>query len=111
MDSLLDIDNGNYNEMYLDSGFIRTLRDHRDYLLEHSDTQRISLEPAESYRWKGDFYGLLNDHGIVPDMRLAVCIVNGLASYSDWSGDTDVLILPSSSSINRILTLYRTTQK
>lgn len=111
MKDLLTLDAGDYNESYLEPGFIRTLRDHKDHLLSLSSTQTISVEPSQSYRWRGDLYGLLKDNNVPVDYRLAVCIVNGLASYSDWDGETDIIYVPATAEIDRLFTLYQTTQK
>ena len=110
MKALLDLDQGDYDNIYLEPGFLRMVSDHRHYLANLSSTNKLPLEPADSYRWRGDFYGLLRHNGVSPNHCLPLCIVNGLSCYSDWDGETDVLIMPSESEINKLLEIYITSK-
>lgn len=99
------------DERYQDPGFIKFLHDHVENIKNHESTNTLPLEPAFSYKWKADFFGLLNELNIKPPYYRAVMLVNDLVSPTDWDGDTDVITNISSKLIDDYLVTYTTRQE
>lgn len=94
------------DERYHDTGFVKLLQDHKQYIKDHEGTNVVPLEPAFSYKWKGDFFGMLNELNVRPQYYRVHLLVNDLASPSDWDGETDIVVNVSSNLIDSLLTTY-----
>lgn len=98
------------DQRYLEKGFVKFLHDHSDYVKNHESTTSIPLEPALSYKWKGDLFGLFNELGVSPNYYRIAMIINGLDSPSSWDGEIDLILIPNPSLIDDFLVTHTTRQ-
>ncbi len=66
-----------------------------DYLSGVGDNiKTIGIEPSLGYAYQGNFYGLLRELNISPNMYLFTLYVNGFQSPVDYDGELLVIKVP-----------------
>lgn len=76
--------------------------------LGDSTAQLKEVTKALQIRYRGDFYGLLKEHGVSYDYWWYVLRYNGFHSPSDYGGASTYSV-PSESAINAILRTWNNT--
>lgn len=98
-------------EDFYDPVFVRVLETHLTYLRTHPDTRMTAVNPHDVYKFEGDFYGLLDQHGVPPEYHWVTMRVNDISNPNFVKEDLETLLLPSPGAINKILQLHRTISK
>jgi hypothetical protein len=62
------------------------IEQHLHLLIREVDTKASSIPPEKEYRHRGDFYGLLAELGIEPELHWVNLRVNGMHSPTDYDG-------------------------
>lgn len=98
-------------EVFYNGDFQRVLETHMRYLREHPDTNILSLDPHDTYKYEGDLNGLLRKQGIPSHHHWLVMRLNGFTSVTQIDGETTSLLYPSPDVVNEIRSRYLTTLK
>lgn len=98
-------------DIFYDSQFRIVLEDHMTYLKSLDTTKSISVELNNSYKYEGDFYGLLQAMNIPAQNFFIILRMNNLTSPAEYTKDLTSLLVPDNTAINRIRSAYRTKNK
>lgn len=95
---------------YYDQGFLNTINDHLTYLkkLPRNRVHTLTYQIADKYN--GDFFGLLDHLQIPKKYHYSIMLINDLLSSSDYGMDKITLIIPDTSEIELIKSIYDTRQ-
>ena len=77
------------------------LMDHKSYLLRFSNL--LPIEPLVADKYRGDFYGLLDQLNIGIKYHYPTLLINGLDSPQEYNGETVIFVLSQNNEIDRIL--------
>lgn len=96
-----------YGDPYLYSiGFRNLIENHIGVIKAHQTTTYRPLTGHIEIVWRGDFYGLLQAIGVPQDLFWITLRVNDLHSSIDYSGDKQVILIPSLEYIKNLLQTY-----
>lgn len=94
------------DSMFYDEDFRRMIEEHRIYLQNADGTDWRVLEPAEAWRWRFDFYGLLRSMDIPEHLRWIYLRVNNLVSTEDYDGLMTTIMIPSYTAIQSLSAIF-----
>lgn len=95
-------------EIYTTEGFRKVIEDHlQEIRLAVMEVKVPTARQVEKYR--GDFYGLLLEWNVNPELLWITTRVNGLVSTSDYNGDIPMVKLINPRYINSLYELHSTT--
>jgi hypothetical protein len=97
----------NIETFYFEEGFINTVESHLTYL-RNTNTQFKVIDTHLLDKYRGDFYGLLDELGIDKQYHYTVMRVNGLESSDNYRSTMTAIILPDFTEIESIKDIYRT---
>lgn len=97
--------------LFYDQAFRVVIEDHLSYLKEHKNVTLLKLEPADAWRWRNNFYGLLKDNGIPEYLRWIVLRMNDMVSPMDFDGEQVQFLIPIEGIITRLVGVYRVRSK
>lgn len=95
-------------QAYSDPGFLTLIESSLTYLRGLSGNYIITATEQQSYKYEGDFFGLLNELGIEKKYHHVVMRVNNLLTSSDYKGDFKDIIVPSLDEVALLKTTYQT---
>lgn len=96
---------------YFDPKFRQVLEEHLALIKAQPNNRTMSLTPIQALRYKGDFYGLLNEFQIPDYMKWITLRVNGFISPSDGHENIGIVTLVDPQYIRRIYNTHRTQSK
>ena len=64
------------------------------------------VEPAQAYKWIGNLKGLLSDLGITPDLHWVAMTINGLKNDFRDIESVEQIIVPDSTYINILWSIF-----
>lgn len=97
------------SDVFYNEDFRIVLENHLQYFRNLSSSTTIKVENEDSYRWHGDFYGLLTFLNIKPYMHWFIMRLNGLESSTDFQSIIGGVLIPEASEIERLRQLFVTT--
>jgi hypothetical protein len=92
---------------YFEESFIQTIEAHLTYLRQTN----ISFKTIDNHlldKYKGDFYGLLDELRIGKEYHYAIMRINGLTNSDNYRSNMTVIVMPSLIEIDLIKDVYRT---
>lgn len=92
-------------ELFYNQDFRDVLEQHVDWLKNHASTQRVTVNPEDSYKFERDFYGLLAKMNIKPEYYWVTARVNGYTSSLDFLAEPYILV-PSENTVDGIKRMY-----
>lgn len=95
-------------DVYNDSNFIVMLESHLNYFRASANVGYKVISEHQSFKFEGDFYGLLNDLGLDKKHHYIVMRLNGLASSSDYKGSVFQILIPDLAEVNLLKNIYMT---
>ena len=98
-------------DIYYDPKFRIILEDHMTYLKNLASTKTVEIDMNRSYKYEGDFYGLLYDMGISPYLHFIILRMNDLTSPANYNNQIRQLIIPEGTEINRLRSAYKVKNK
>lgn len=99
----------NLEEMYYDPDFMNHIESFMSKL-RHSPNVRIlnDFSPVISYKYEGDYFGLLQHLNVEKKYHYIVLRFNGYQSSSDFKGEDTHVLLPDFNEIETIKTIFLT---
>lgn len=94
---------------YYSEGFRNLIENHLPYLRSHVTTKLINLDTHVEYKNQGDFYGLLTDLKINPDLHWITLRLNYLHSPIDYTPYLTHLLEPTTTTLNELVMRYMNT--
>lgn len=64
-----------------------------DYIKANYVYKQVTIEPATSYRFQGNFFGLLRSINVSPSLFLYTLYLNNYSSPFDFGGDRTTLTI------------------
>lgn len=92
---------------FYNSSVRASLLAHKQYLINNGQFQVIYLDPVTADRFKGDFYGLLQDNGVSPDIFSYTLAMNDLSDPTDYEGTNTTLVIPEYQAVLDIVTRHK----
>ncbi len=96
---------------YHDPAFRRVLEEHLHLIRNLSANSIAAVTPMQALRYKGDFYGLLNEFDVPDYLKWVTLRVNGFISPADSHEQVAALILVDQQYIRRLYNTHRTQMK
>ena len=93
---------------YYDEGFLNTVGDHLSYLKKLPKNRYHTLTYQVADKYHGDFYGLLDSLQIPKKFHYAVMLLNGLLSSSDYDMEQITILIPDTTELELIKSIYDT---
>ena len=95
-------------DIYNDPGFLTMIESHLTYLRRSPNVALLPVNEQQSYKYEGDYYGLLETLGITKDSHYIVMRVNNYASSADYKGTTQPVIVPDMLEVGMLKNVYLT---
>lgn len=99
------------NAGFYDDNFRRVLEDHLTVLRNSADTKELLVPDGISYRYVGDFYGLLRVLGVSYDLLWLTMRMAGLTGPSDNFRHLHTVKVPNGQAVYQIYQAWNTSQK
>lgn len=90
-------------------GFRFTLLDNLPLLRNRADNISLTISQAEADQFYGDFYGLLGFLKAPIELFWIITQINNLTCSTDYDSTLLEIVIPAQSEINRIKTIYLST--
>lgn len=91
------------NVQYRSTSFRRVVETHLNWLDRDQNKQIREVPNEVALRWRGDFYGLLNELGIPSELHWVTMRMNGLRASTEFNEIPDTINIPVINSIQRLL--------
>lgn len=88
--------------------FRQMVEDHLDIIREKSSSFEVPTD-SMNLRCRYDYYALLNELGVRPDVQWVTMRMNGYRSPEEFLGDAEVVLLPDTQHLNGLMKRLRTT--
>ena len=98
-------------EIIYSEGFRRMIEDHLLYLRNHESTQLIEIRTEVAYKGHGDFVTVLQEYDVPRHLHWIVMRLNGYTSPMDYDSSHTSMLMPSSTTVNSLLKVYRVNHK
>lgn len=83
--------------------FRNIIEDHLKILINKASRANVQIEPINTIKYRGDFYGLLQFMN-VPEEHHWICLrLNGLHCPTDYDGSFDSILIPDRNQIELLL--------
>lgn len=92
---------------FFEEDFIHTLESHLTHL-RNTNVQFKTIDTHLLDKYRGDFYGLLDELGIGKQYHYIVMRVNGFNSSDNYRSNMTAIVIPSFTEIESIKDIYRT---
>ena len=96
---------------YYDEGFRVTLEDHVTYLYNLPETTINTVSSMDLHVFKFDFYGMLIQMGVPPELHFITMRMAGLSSPQDPFDHLTSIRIPPKSVVSKILGRYNAQNK
>lgn len=96
------------DDVYNDSNFLVMLETHLNYLKTTGNIGYKPISEHQSFKFEGDFYGLLNELGLDKKHHYVVMRLNSLDSSSDYKGNIFNVFIPDLTEVNLLKNIYMT---
>lgn len=97
-------------DRYFSSPGVRQMvEDHISYLQNPSNHKLLQIEPTDTVKYLGDFYGLLISLGIEHDLHWICLRMNGYTATDDYNGSLDLIRVPIRTIIKNLVVRHITT--
>lgn len=93
--------------VYYDADFRRMIEQHRIYLQNAQGYVDRDITPGDAWRWRFDFYGLLQSMGVPEKLRWIYLRVNDYSHPADFDSTRTTIRIPNESAIEKLVALYR----
>jgi hypothetical protein len=97
--------------IYYDDKFRNVLESFMSFLRNDSSTSVIAIDPAVSYKYEFDLYGLLAAEGIPTYMQWVVMRMNRIDSPNDAGNNILGLLVPDAGVLEHIRQSYMSTTR
>lgn len=88
--------------------YLATLESHLSYLKKMDTAVTNSITPRQSYKYEGDFYGLLSDMRIDKSYHYIILRMNNYTSPTDYKGEVKDIVIPDLAEVDLIKNIYMT---
>lgn len=92
---------------YYDEAFRLMIEQHRIYLQDAAGYVDRVLDSATAWRWRFDFYGLLEFLGVPEYLRWIYLRVNNYTHPNEFDSTRVTIRIPDIKAIERLVSLYR----
>lgn len=92
---------------FYNSSVQASLLAHKKWLIDNGRYHVVYLDPVTADRFKGDFYGLLQDSGVSPDIFAFSMAMNALSDPTDYDGTMTILMIPDYQAAVDIVTRHK----
>ncbi len=106
-DALNVTDSAGYHE----PAFRRVLEEHLNIIKNLDANRVVTVSPMQALRYKGDFYGLLNELDVPDYLKWITLRVNGFISPGDSHEQVAALTIVDQQYIRRLYNTHRTQMK
>lgn len=96
----------NIQDSYVSSEYIIAIESHLSFLKSTASYETVSKQ--QTYKFEGDFYGLLKELKYEPNYFYAIMRVNDLVNSSDYKGTNEMILIPDVSEIDKIVSMLET---
>lgn len=93
--------------MYFDAGFRRALEDHLTYFRTHPTTSVASVTAHNLEVYEFDFYGLLYEMKVEPELHYIVMRLAGLTGSTDSFKHLELLYVPDVQVVAKRMQVYK----
>lgn len=93
--------------VYYSAPFRDVIEQHLTYLIA-SNTHELAVDPHIAFKYKADFYGLLQYLGVAPQMWWVVLRVNNMTTPADYTEEMLSILIPDFNEIEKLRTSYTT---
>lgn len=107
MSKLVDLLLTDSPSIYYDSKFRQVMEDHIPYMIENNMYDVMTINDGQAYKYENDFYGLLVNSNIDPNLHWITMRLNGLLHPGEYQQDQLTIKVPDRSVVNDILRMYR----
>lgn len=104
IDALADYSGDDY---YYDENFLFIIQSYMP-LIRNGEVSSVTPTNQQLYKYRGDFYGLLNELGVSKPYHYATLLLNNLRSSADFNTDMSEITIPSTAFIDMIHSTYTT---
>lgn len=92
----------------LSEEFISALESYIPFLREHPESKTAEISLHQAAKFRGDFYGLLNELGWDKKYHLTILRMNGYMSSTDYEGETTLILYPPQNVVDMFFTSFIT---
>lgn len=85
--------------------------DHLDYFIKHEETEQLTIDPHQAYKYEGDMYGLFLALSIPREYYWITMRMNGFSTPTDFDGESRSLLIPPRNAVRSVVQTYRTSSK
>lgn len=97
----------NDDSVYHEADFQLMLEAHLTYLRQ-TNIRLETVSEHQTYKYEGDFYGLLDDINVIKKFHYVTLRVNGYEHSGDYKGDRKVIVIPDFNLIEQLRSVYQT---
>ncbi len=94
--------------IYYDQKFRAVLDSNMNFLRSGANAKVLTIEPKHSYKYTGDFGGLLREYNVPQIYHWIAMRLNNLASPTAYNDSMRSILLPDTDVVDRIRSLYVT---
>lgn len=94
-------------DVYYNEDFRRMIEQHRIYLQSADGIDTRVVPDGEAWRWRYDFYGLLNYMDVPEYLRWIYLRVNNMHNPGDFTGLLTTIAIPSFKVIQQLTAIFR----
>lgn len=109
--ALTDLMTSVADSAYYDEGFRVTLEDHVTYLYNLPETTINTVSAMDLHVFEFDFYGMLTDMGVPPELHYITMRMAGLSSPQDPFNHLSSIRVPPKGTISKMLGRYKAQNK
>ncbi len=102
INSLMSIETLN---LTIDQKLLFTLDSMVRTIIESESYRMIEIEYILSKKYRGDFFGLLNELNVYVEFFYLNMVLNNLKSSESFNGDTNTIVVVNEEMLNRILSV------
>jgi hypothetical protein len=96
--------------IYYQQAWRNNVEFHLPYLLSDAGTSSFAVTPSDTIKYNFDFYGLLQAYGKPVNLHYIIMRMNNLKSPTDYDGSFSSIVVPSSTTVQRLLAVYQAIQ-
>jgi hypothetical protein len=84
---------------------------HLAWLLASAGTSTFAVADSDTIKYQFDFYGLLQAYNMPVWTHYIILRMNNLLAPTDYDGTLSIITIPSTGTVNRILSVYQAIQQ
>lgn len=93
-------------DVFYANSFKVVLESYLTYFRSHDKTRIVTISPHLSYKYEGDFYGLMDEIGIEKHYQWFVMLLNNFSCPGDYHGDLQAFFVPDLNELNLIKAIH-----